>query len=573
MNTIDSMCEAPSMMGEHSTKTVANPSHPSSPPSLGSTSSLGSAPPEGGVSKHPGELGDLELGGLLVGKEWHPWGLRPANLKSWKFGCGFLPSTNKASNTPIPYPPIPPTKITIHCPTPPTITSTTTVHTKTATGGKKVLPKKPTKQLPNTYVCEGVDCSFETNSPYKFFNYISTPHMWKPGSQNWCFTKAKALAKGNKPLGIKASGPTTFPAIDIRVKRGLLPSNVVSCGQNSVHCATPIPTYQTSIPTTPPVTLTTETLNLTSSTTTTNSSTTPSPSTTTPTPSTLAITSSEPAPGPTIGTLIPSTPTLHNDITLPTSSISNLLTTTPLHLSPNSAPKKDAVLYFPLSYFLWKRKLPPVPPIPIYPPWSLFPHPKIKKPTSTSHLKWQRRLPNNKVYCWGVNDPKEDYSSQIVTIEHGVGVPKLKENGTWATYSKLLVPKKYHQNISPTHNIHLYNHKLAPKQRLQRPKAGHNTIHKSHGISHHDLLNGIGKTVASETPCKKQPKSHAFKTSKTVVHHSIGNNTTINYTSRLNTSTMNTSTSTTSILPLVPYPSPRTKWTRTLGGALKGGVL
>ena len=170
-----------------------------------------------------------------------------------------------------------------------------------------------------------------------------------------------------------------------------------------------------------------------------------------------------------------------------------------------------------------------------------------------------------------MNDPKEDYSSQIVTIEHGVGVPKLKENGTWATYSKLLVPKKYHQNISPTHNIHLYNHKLAPKQRLQRPKSGHNTIHKSHGISHHDLLNGIGKTVASETPCKKQPKSHASKASKSVVHHSIRDNPIINNTSRLNASTTNTSTNTTSILPLVPYPSPRTKWTRTLGGALKGG--
>ena len=253
MNTIDSMCEVPSLMGKTSSTTIANPIHPSPSPSLGSTGSLGSAPPEGGVCKHPGELVDPELGGLLVGKVGLPVSLRPVNLKSWKVGCGFnLPSTNKASNTPKPYRPIPPIKITIHCPTPTTITPTTTVHIRTPTGGKKVLPKKPTKQLPNTYVCEGVDCSFETNSPYKFFNHISTPHMWKPGSQNWCFTKAKALAKGNKPLGIKASGPTIFPATDIRVKRGLLPLNVVSCGQNSVHCATSTPTFQTSIPTTPP---------------------------------------------------------------------------------------------------------------------------------------------------------------------------------------------------------------------------------------------------------------------------------------------------------------------------------
>ena len=151
MNTIESMCEGPSVMGKHSTTTIANPSHPSSPPSLGFNGSLGSAPPEGGVSKHLGGLLDLELGGLLVGKGWHPLGLRPSNLKSWRFGCGVnLPPTNLAT-TPKPYCPTPPTPTTfpnpVHLPISAIVTSTIPNYVRTATGGKKVLAKGPVKQL------------------------------------------------------------------------------------------------------------------------------------------------------------------------------------------------------------------------------------------------------------------------------------------------------------------------------------------------------------------------------------------------------------------------------------------
>ena len=208
MNTIDSMCEVPSLMGKTSSTTIANPIHPSPSPSLGSTGSLGSAPPEGGVCKHPGELVDPELGGLLVGKGWHPLGLRPLNLKSWKLGCGYnLPPTK--ITTIMPYRPTPPPKTALQKsilrPTPTIVTSIATNHIRTATGGRKVVPRKPTKTFVNgyTYVCEGMDCSFGTNSPYKFANHLSTPHIWKPGSQNWCFAKAKSLAQGNMPSGMQ----------------------------------------------------------------------------------------------------------------------------------------------------------------------------------------------------------------------------------------------------------------------------------------------------------------------------------------------------------------------------------
>ena len=82
-----------------------------------------------------------------------------------------------------------------------------------------------------------------------------------------------------------------------------------------------------------------------------------------------------------------------------------------------------AVLYFPVSYFLWKRQLPPPVSPPIIPPWSLFPCPRRKKMTSTSHLKWDRRLPNKSVSCGGINDPIMDYSAHVVTSELGIGVP------------------------------------------------------------------------------------------------------------------------------------------------------
>ena len=112
MNTIDSMCEVPSLMGKTSSTTIANPIHPSPSPSLGSTGSLGSAPPEGGVSKYPGALVDLELGEVWVGAVQHSLGvelpldslsLRPSIIGSWKAGCGFnLPSPTFPSTNPTP---------------------------------------------------------------------------------------------------------------------------------------------------------------------------------------------------------------------------------------------------------------------------------------------------------------------------------------------------------------------------------------------------------------------------------------------------------------------------------------
>ena len=133
-----------------------------------------------------------------------------APLPPWKLGCGYnLPSTKITTTTMVPYCPTPPSKSafqkSIHSPTPTIVTAIAANHIRTATGGKKVVPQKPIKTLVHayTYVCEGMDCSFGTNSPYKFAIHQSTPHIWKPGSQNWCFAKAKSLAQGNMPSGMQ----------------------------------------------------------------------------------------------------------------------------------------------------------------------------------------------------------------------------------------------------------------------------------------------------------------------------------------------------------------------------------
>ena len=426
------------------------------------------------------------------------------------------------------------------------------------------MPKEPVKQLSAavTNVCVGVDCFYETNSPYKFFNHISTPHLWKPGSQNWCFARAKARAQCNAPLGIKVSGPTLFTSMDIRVKKGMLPLNIVSSGHDSVKCPPPIPTSPTSNLATPAVKVTTQTTNPTSYTPTS------SPSSITPSPSTLASTPSlqTPTHWKDANTTSMSNPTPSSQPA--THSICDVTSRTPIHVVTISSPIKDIVAYYPISYFLWKKNLPPVAPSPTYPPWSQFPCPKGKKVTSTSHLTSNRRLPNNKVYCWGVNDPQIQYSSQVVTSKTGIGKPKFQENGTWARYSQLLVPKKCYQDEATTYNFYLTNHKLAPRQKLQRPKAGKNNVHKSHGISLHDRLNGIGKTIPSEIPCKKHPASKAPKTS---LYNAVRNTTTNNDIGRLINSTANGSITTTSHPLYVKYPSARTQWTRPLGGSLKGG--
>ena len=168
MNTISKMCVAPSLKGKTSTTHVANPSHPPYPPSLGSTSTLGSAPPEGGVCNHAGVKVDLELGGLRVGEVWYPLGLglpltgqslHPSNICSWMFGCGFNPPLPTSTfPNPSPYRPTPPTSTmtstpptTLLNPTTLSYTSpTTSIVIKTATGGTKVVAKQQKNFLPST---------------------------------------------------------------------------------------------------------------------------------------------------------------------------------------------------------------------------------------------------------------------------------------------------------------------------------------------------------------------------------------------------------------------------------------
>ena len=238
------MCEGPSLEAKTITPHVANPNHPSSPPSLGSTGSLGSAPPEGGVSKYPGALVVLELGEVWVGEEQHPLSvelplkslsLRPTNIGSWKTGCGLNLSPTSPSTNPSPYQPVKPTKVTpstaptSHTTTTPTTTiqtvshtlPTTTIITRTATGGTKVVNKNLKKEssITPTYVCDGIGCAYTTNSPYKFINHQKMSHQWRPGSQNWCLAKAKSLAQGYKLVGLKASCPSKFTSTYIRVKK------------------------------------------------------------------------------------------------------------------------------------------------------------------------------------------------------------------------------------------------------------------------------------------------------------------------------------------------------------------
>ena len=125
--------------------------------------------------------------------------------------------------------------------------------------------------------------------------------------------------------------------------------------------------------------------------------------------------------------------------------------------------KLDGVLYFPISYFIWKRQLPPPTPSPISPPWCMFPKPRVKKVTSTSHLKWDRRLPNQTTFCWGGNDTTMGHSSHPVTMDHGVGVPRFQENGTWARYSHLLCPKPHYLHNHYYSNLNQSTFNLKPK--------------------------------------------------------------------------------------------------------------
>ena len=311
---------------------------------------------------------------------------------------------------------------------------------------KKVVSPAP------TYICDGLGRDFNTNSPYDFIHHQSMPHNWKIGTQNWCFKKAKLLAQDMKPVGLKASSPTVFASSDIRVKKGELPPNI-----KMSYCKEPTSTTPSNI--------------------------------SNPTQTTLT---SSPTPTEEVSTPLASTTTPTN------------LTPTISNIVPTTISTSDAKLYFPISYFIWKRNLQAPPPTPLFPPWALFPKPRGKKVRSSSHLKWDRRLHDGPVYCFGVNDPTVGYSSQRVTLTQGIGVPKIKEDGSWASYSQLLVPKvKPHYTVSnqvfkPCH-YHLKN-----KRRVSRPKSGQNTIQKGHGLSLKDQLNGLGKKVLSEVPCSRK---------------------------------------------------------------------
>ena len=543
MNTINIMCEAPSLKGNIPTTSVVDLTHPSPYPSLGSTGSLGSAPPEGGVSKHPGVLVGLELGGVWAGKGRYPLeplpplttlSLRPCNTSSWKRGCGFtLAHSTSSTGNPTPYRPIAPTKTTpkassnTKTPSPPIKAINTTYHKtptttnkiRTATGGtKKIIQhQKKTSCTTPIYVCDGMGCAFATNSPYKFIKHQSVPHNWRPGSQNWCFQNAKALAQGNKPTGLKASSPTVFASMDIRVKKGELPPNVVQS-----KCVEEL--TQLSL----------------------------ASSTTEPSPPSIVLHTVAPTSTSTVQCAIP-----------PVSPKMSLPSTPPIRCSISPALTiDDSKLYFPISYFLWKRKLPPASLTPLFPPWALFPKPKGNKIKSSFHLKWDRRLQDAPTYSFGVNDPSKGYSSQAVTVTEGVGIPILREDGSWARYSNLLVPKSKLQYAPTNQYISTSCYNFKPKRRVSRLKSGQNTNHKAHGISQKDHLKGLGKQVPSEVPCKRKLPTSVLPTPKLPSSSSICSFTTF---------TANKSSTMQETILHVPYPSKRTQWTRPVGGYLRGG--
>ena len=534
MNTINIMCEAPLLKGNIPTTSVVDLNNPSSYPSLGSTRSLGSAPSEGGVSKHPGVLVNLELGGVLASEGRQcldhllplaSLSLRPRNTGSWKLGCGHnLPPIT--SSHPTPYHPSAPSEITQKAssitptPNPPSKTvpttshktSNTTINIRTATGGTKRIGKHPktTSSPAPTYICDGIGCVFTTNSPYKFAKHQSIPHNWQPGSQNWCFQKAKTLALGNKSVGLNASCPTVFASTDIRVKKGELPPNVIK--SKCVQEATPLSLVSPTIE---------------------------------PTPS--RINSNSPTPTSTSTT---------------TSSITSTPTTTNTNHTPISSPPTPPKLYFPVSYFLWKRKLPSPNIDPVYPPWTLFSKPNGKKITTSSHLKWDRRLHDGPTYSFGVNDPSQGYSSHAVTLTEGNGIPKFKEDGSWARYSHLLVPKTKLQDIPPNQQFLNSCYTYKSKRRVSRPKSGENTHHKAHGLSLKDHHKGLGKEFPSEVPCKRKHPTSLSPTPKLTSSTS---------TCPLTASSTYTSSTIQGNPLYVPYPSQRTKWTRPVGGCLRGG--
>ena len=296
-------------------------------------------------------------------------------------------------------------------------------------------------------------CLFTSDDPYMFGLHKVTPHTWPLGSDmaNW----ARAKAEGH------------------RVKHGLLVS-----GPTNMVCTSRPPTQSIS-PT---------------------SSMSPSPTLTSPT--SLTSSNSLPTPKKILSMdisynrpTVPKKPKLGKKLWLK-DNMEVSSTSEPFYPTIISNGKWD--LFKPVSYYMWKRQLPPPAPIPHYGQWTA--------PPSFSTSKVYPKdlcLPTKVSFCWGVNC-SNTYSSHPCSPLDGSGVPIFKEDGNWSHYSTLFLPKKTwlsgpsdrFPSVAPT-----------KKRRVPRPKAGSNTQSKAHGLSRDDRLLGGGKTIPIEDRCEKKSSS------------------------------------------------------------------
>ena len=212
---------------------------------------------------------------------------------------------------------------------------------------------------------------------------------------------------------------------------------------------------------------------------------------------------------------------------------------------------------------------------PTHPPltWTL------KLPDSTS-LKCRESTGSKKrgagpTYCWGVNDPDMGYSTNPVTLQHGVGVPMFQEDGKWACYSNHLVPKSQHLHTNCFTKNRPYNYHIKPKGRVPRPKSGQNSMHKGHGISKLDRLNGFGKIIPCEVPCRRKTHSSSIPISNSVITSKLYCLPTIytpNTISTIHTNfTSDTFSTTYTKYDQVFYPKIRTKLMKTHGATIRSG--
>ena len=158
-------------------------------------------------------------------------------------------------------------------------------------------------------------------------------------------------------------------------------------------------------------------------------------------------------------------------------------------------------------------------------------------------------------YSFGVNDPCLVYSTHTVTLTNGTGVPKFKENGSWARYSHLLVPIAKLQHTYPIQNFRTSYYHLNSKRRMLRPKSGGNITHKAHGLILKYHLNILGKQLPSEVPYKKK---YAISSHK-------ANFSSSSTTCPTTTATIITFLSIQMSFVYLPYHNKRTKWTIAIG--------